>query len=140
MRPRNPQQTPYINHPLAVARILAEVGIRDLSTLQAALLHDTLEDTEATRPELDAAFGGEVGELVASLTDDEDLQPLPRDMKREGRMLRLRQQKYRQLRTSHCICSLGPIRGQMHATPSGNGEGSVTLALPSTNRFTSPCG
>ena len=41
---KNPQQTPYINHPLAVARILAEVGIRDLPTLQAALLHDTLED------------------------------------------------------------------------------------------------
>lgn len=42
--PRNPQQTPYINHPLAVARILAESGVRDLATLQAALLHDTLED------------------------------------------------------------------------------------------------
>ena len=41
---KNPQKTPYINHPLAVARILAEVGIRDLPTLQAALLHDTLED------------------------------------------------------------------------------------------------
>jgi hypothetical protein len=41
---KNPQRTPYINHPLAVARILAEVGIRDLPTLQAALLHDTLED------------------------------------------------------------------------------------------------
>ena len=38
----------YINHPLAVARTLAEVGIRDLATLQAALLHDTLEDVDQT--------------------------------------------------------------------------------------------
>ncbi|CAK9018397.1 5'-bis(diphosphate) 3'-pyrophosphohydrolase MESH1 (HD domain-containing protein 3) (Metazoan SpoT homolog 1) (MESH1) (Penta-phosphate guanosine-3'-pyrophosphohydrolase) ((ppGpp)ase) [Durusdinium trenchii] len=82
--PGNPQRTPYINHPLAVARILAEVGIRDLKTLQAALLHDTLEDTEATRAELEAAFGAEVANLVHALTDEEGLRPL--------------HQKFRQLR------------------------------------------
>ncbi|CAK9076869.1 unnamed protein product [Durusdinium trenchii] len=81
---KNPQRTPYINHPLAVARILAEVGIRDLKTLQAALLHDTLEDTEATRAELEAAFGAEVANLVHALTDEEGLRPL--------------HQKFRQLR------------------------------------------
>ena len=43
-RPGIPSRLPYINHPLAVARILAESGVRDLATLQAALLHDTLED------------------------------------------------------------------------------------------------
>lgn len=81
---KNPQQTPYINHPLAVARILAESGVRDLATLQAALLHDTLEDTEATRAELAAIFGSKVADLVHRLTDEEGLRPL--------------HQKFRQLR------------------------------------------
>ncbi|CAE7383323.1 hddc3 [Symbiodinium natans] len=73
---KNPQKTPYINHPLAVARILAEVGIRDLPTLQAALLHDTLEDTDTSAAELSATFGEQVRELVDSLTDDDSLRPV----------------------------------------------------------------
>ncbi|CAE7195749.1 hddc3, partial [Symbiodinium pilosum] len=77
---KNPQQTPYINHPLAVARILAEVGIRDLPTLQAALLHDTLEDTDTSAAEIGATFGEEVRELVASLTDDDSLRPVHRKL------------------------------------------------------------
>lgn len=77
---KNPQQTPYINHPLAVARILAEVGIRDLPTLQAALLHDTLEDTDTSAAELSATFGEQVRELVTSLTDDDSLRPVHRKL------------------------------------------------------------
>lgn len=77
---KDPQRTPYINHPLAVARILAEAGIRDIATLQAALLHDTLEDTDTTSPELRAAFGDEVIELVESLTDDDSLNPRARKL------------------------------------------------------------
>jgi len=77
---KDPQKTPYINHPLAVARILAEVGIRDLATLQAALLHDTLEDTVATGPELEVKFGKEVRQLVDSLTDDDSMRPMERKL------------------------------------------------------------
>lgn len=87
---KDPQRTPYINHPLAVARILAEVGIRDLVTLQVALLHDTLEDTATTEAELRVAFGSEVTELVESLTDDDSLRPMTRKLKqlRGARALR----------------------------------------------------
>ncbi|MGL4898454.1 MAG: HD domain-containing protein, partial [Shewanella sp.] len=54
---------PYITHPVAVARILAEMRL-DHETLMAALLHDTIEDTEVTRADLTELFGASVAELV----------------------------------------------------------------------------
>lgn len=54
---------PYIIHPVAVARILAEMRL-DLETLQAALLHDVIEDCDVTKEDLDAHFGSSVAELV----------------------------------------------------------------------------
>ena len=48
---------PYINHPLEVAQILAAAGVEDVATLCAAVLHDTVEDTETTRAELVEEFG-----------------------------------------------------------------------------------
>jgi len=54
---------PYIIHPVAVARILAEMRL-DIETLQAALLHDVIEDTEVTKEELEGQFGNTVAELV----------------------------------------------------------------------------
>jgi guanosine-3',5'-bis(diphosphate) 3'-pyrophosphohydrolase len=54
---------PYIIHPVAVARILAEMRL-DLETLQAALLHDVIEDTHVTKEELETKFGLAVAELV----------------------------------------------------------------------------
>ncbi len=48
-RRKDPQQTPYINHPIGVAYILMkEGGVTDIPTLQAAVLHDTVEDTDTT--------------------------------------------------------------------------------------------
>ncbi|KLV07421.1 guanosine-3',5'-bis(diphosphate) 3'-pyrophosphohydrolase [Photobacterium aquae] len=54
---------PYIIHPIAVARILAEMRL-DYETLMAALLHDVIEDTEITKDDLDSRFGSTVAELV----------------------------------------------------------------------------
>lgn len=54
---------PYIIHPVAVSRILAEMRL-DLETLQAALLHDVIEDCDVTKEELSAQFGDAVAELV----------------------------------------------------------------------------
>ncbi|OFT89548.1 bifunctional (p)ppGpp synthetase/guanosine-3',5'-bis(diphosphate) 3'-pyrophosphohydrolase [Corynebacterium sp. HMSC28B08] len=58
---------PYITHPLAVATIAAEIGM-DTTTLVAALLHDTVEDTDYTLDELTADFGAEVARLVDGVT------------------------------------------------------------------------
>jgi GTP diphosphokinase / guanosine-3',5'-bis(diphosphate) 3'-diphosphatase len=58
---------PYFNHPLAVAAILTELKLDD-ATIVAAVLHDTIEDTAATREEIDQQFGHEIGTLVEGLT------------------------------------------------------------------------
>lgn len=73
-RRKSSEKIPYINHPIAVARLLAEVGgVRDDDVLIAALLHDTIEDTETTPDEITAAFGPAVCKLVLEVTDDKDL-------------------------------------------------------------------
>jgi len=58
---------PYITHPIAVAGILAELGM-DVETIIAAILHDTLEDTEVTAEHLNEEFGSAVLELVDGVT------------------------------------------------------------------------
>jgi guanosine-3',5'-bis(diphosphate) 3'-pyrophosphohydrolase len=69
-------KVPYIEHPRAVARILRdEAGIADDITLQAALLHDTMEDTGVTHAQLAQEFGREVADLVAELTNPADFGP-----------------------------------------------------------------
>jgi guanosine-3',5'-bis(diphosphate) 3'-pyrophosphohydrolase len=73
-RRKDRARTPYINHPLAVARVLAEEGgVKDPEILAAALLHDTLEDTDTTLRELERAFGKRVASLVVEVTDDKTL-------------------------------------------------------------------
>ncbi|TIR43252.1 MAG: bifunctional (p)ppGpp synthetase/guanosine-3',5'-bis(diphosphate) 3'-pyrophosphohydrolase [Mesorhizobium sp.] len=58
---------PYFSHPLEVAAILTEMHM-DEATIAVALLHDTIEDTTATRAEIDELFGPEMGKLVEGLT------------------------------------------------------------------------
>ena len=58
---------PYFSHPLEVAGILTDLNLDD-ATIVAAVLHDVIEDTEATREEIDRIFGREIGELVDGLT------------------------------------------------------------------------
>jgi guanosine-3',5'-bis(diphosphate) 3'-pyrophosphohydrolase len=65
---------PYINHPIALAALLAtEGGVTDPDVLCAALLHDTVEDTATTAEELRQAFGGVVTAIVLEVTDDKSL-------------------------------------------------------------------
>ncbi|NBN62542.1 RelA/SpoT family protein [Microvirga tunisiensis] len=58
---------PYFSHPLEVAAILTDLRLDD-ATIAVALLHDTIEDTDATRAEIDTIFGEEIGKLVEGLT------------------------------------------------------------------------
>src|SRR5512138_1601687 len=62
----------YITHPLEVASILSDYGLDD-ATIATALLHDVIEDTEATKAEIVEMFGEEIGKLVDGLTKLEKL-------------------------------------------------------------------
>jgi GTP diphosphokinase / guanosine-3',5'-bis(diphosphate) 3'-diphosphatase len=73
-RRKGSSRAPYINHPIAVAVILWQVGgVRDTNTLVAALLHDTIEDTATSPEEIRANFGEDVLSLVLEVTDDKSL-------------------------------------------------------------------
>lgn len=66
--------SPYINHPIALAHLLASTGgVDDLAVLQAAMLHDTIEDTDTTADELRERFGEQVTNFVLEVTDDKSL-------------------------------------------------------------------
>ncbi len=66
--------SPYINHPIEVAHLLADIGgITDLDTLVAAVLHYTIEDTKTTPAEIEERFGTTVRELVEEMTDNKVL-------------------------------------------------------------------
>ena len=73
-RRKDAAASPYINHPIALANVLAnEAGIADEQVLIAAILHDTLEDTETTAQELVRHFGQEITDMVLEVTDDKTL-------------------------------------------------------------------
>ena len=85
-RRKDKSASPYINHPIALAAVLSRVGgITNANVLAAALLHDTLEDTETTRAELRAAFGPKIANIVAEVTDNK----------------RLRKQRRKELQVEH---------------------------------------
>lgn len=73
-RRKGADASPYINHPIAVANVLAnEAGISDPIVLAAALLHDTIEDTDTSVEELETEFGPEIAAIVVEVTDDKNL-------------------------------------------------------------------
>jgi len=73
-RRKDAEASPYINHPLQLAHVLAtEGGVSDLKTLMAAVLHDTVEDTETSYDELVDNFGQKVADVVMEVTDDTTL-------------------------------------------------------------------
>ncbi|MCC7394775.1 MAG: bifunctional (p)ppGpp synthetase/guanosine-3',5'-bis(diphosphate) 3'-pyrophosphohydrolase [Sphingomonadaceae bacterium] len=72
-RRKDDAATPYINHPLIVAQFLSMAEVADIDVLVAALLHDTVEDTETTIDEIAEHFGQRVAALVAEVTDDRTL-------------------------------------------------------------------
>lgn len=73
-RRKDADASPYINHPIALADVLAnEAGVDDISVLCAAILHDTVEDTETTADELELEFGSKIAAIVMEVTDDKSL-------------------------------------------------------------------
>ena len=79
---------PYFTHPLEVAAILTDLKLDD-ATIVAALLHDTIEDTEATRAEIDKLFGPDIGALVEGLTKLKRLELVSREAKQAENLRKL---------------------------------------------------
>lgn len=73
-RRKDAEASPYINHPISLVSILAvDAGIDDPEVLCAALLHDTIEDTDTTHDELAEQFGRAIADIVVEVTDDKKL-------------------------------------------------------------------
>ena len=78
-RRKDVESSPYINHPIALANILCNEGhVTDTNVICAALLHDTVEDTDTTPEELQREFGGEIRGIVMDVTDDKTLEKAER--------------------------------------------------------------
>ncbi|NCA70362.1 MAG: bifunctional (p)ppGpp synthetase/guanosine-3',5'-bis(diphosphate) 3'-pyrophosphohydrolase [Sphingobacteriia bacterium] len=73
-RRKDAEASPYINHPIALADVLVnEGGVDDPIVLCAAILHDTIEDTETTAAEIEEHFGTSISAVVLEVTDDKSL-------------------------------------------------------------------
>ncbi|MCB1761033.1 MAG: bifunctional (p)ppGpp synthetase/guanosine-3',5'-bis(diphosphate) 3'-pyrophosphohydrolase [Gammaproteobacteria bacterium] len=73
-RRKDKPASPYINHPIALMDVLvSEAGIDQIEILCAAILHDTVEDTETTEEELQQHFGDSISNIVMEVTDDKQL-------------------------------------------------------------------
>ncbi len=79
---------PYFSHPIEVAAILTDLKLDD-ATIAAALLHDTIEDTEATRAEIDSLFGDDIGALVEGLTKLKKLDLVTKEAKQAENLRKL---------------------------------------------------
>jgi GTP diphosphokinase / guanosine-3',5'-bis(diphosphate) 3'-diphosphatase len=77
-RRKDAEASPYINHPIQLAYILVQADIEDPIVLAAALLHDTVEDTQTTFDEIEIVFGHEIARIVAECSDDKTLSKLER--------------------------------------------------------------
>ena len=79
---------PYFSHPIEVAAILTDLKLDD-ATIAAALLHDTIEDTAATRVEIDSLFGADIGRLVEGLTKLKRLDLVTKEAKQAENLRKL---------------------------------------------------
>ncbi len=79
---------PYFSHPIEVAAILTDLKLDD-ATIAAALLHDTIEDTAATRADIDSLFGADIGTLVEGLTKLKKLDLVTKEAKQAENLRKL---------------------------------------------------
>ncbi len=112
-RRKGEDASPYINHSIVVAEILARFGVADPVTLQAAILHDTIEDTETTADELQRHFGPEVRDVVLEVTDDKSL---PKSERKELQVRQASALSYRAklVRIADKICNVHDV---LHRPP-----------------------
>jgi guanosine-3',5'-bis(diphosphate) 3'-pyrophosphohydrolase len=115
-RRKDKEASPYINHPIALADVLAnEAGVVDPVTLCAALLHDTIEDTRTTYRELRGAFGKEIADVVLEVTDDKKLEKSVRKELQVAHAPRL-SRRAKLVKLADKICNLRDIASNPPAT------------------------
>lgn len=78
-RRKNRSKTPYINHPISVAHLIQSIGkIDDPAIIISAILHDTVEDTDATIGEIEERFGNRIAKIVMEVSDNKFLKKVDR--------------------------------------------------------------
>ncbi len=115
-RRKNADASPYINHPIALANVLAnEGGIVNIDVLCAAVLHDTLEDTDTTEAELKKVFGPRIAAIVMEVTDDKSL---PREVRKQKQIENAPRSSHeaKLVKLADKICNL---RDMLDAPPAG---------------------
>jgi len=106
---KDSSRTPYVNHVIEVAALLAcEVGVTDETLLAAAALHDTVEDTPTTVEELTIEFGPAVAGLVREMTDDK---ALPKERRKQLQIVHAPHQspQAKQLKIADKICNIRDV-------------------------------
>ena len=108
-RRKDAKDSPYINHVIAVASALAEEGkVTDEELIMAAILHDTVEDTETTCEEIAGQFGNKVASIVCEITDE---MKLPKEVRK--RLQEVNSPRWtpeaKQLRIADKICNVRDI-------------------------------
>ena len=110
-RRKDKHASPYINHPIALAAVLSqEARIHDPIVLAAALLHDTIEDTETTARELEDHFDREVAAIVQEVTDDKSLPKAERKRLQIEHAAHL-SERAKLVKIADKICNLRDING-----------------------------
>jgi guanosine-3',5'-bis(diphosphate) 3'-pyrophosphohydrolase len=115
-RRKDSNARPYINHPIALAEVLhTDGGVRDPVIIAAALLHDTIEDTETTYDELRGQFGEEVADCVVEVTDTKFLSSTARKRLQVAKAAQA-SERARQVKLADKICNL---RDMLASPPAG---------------------
>ncbi len=114
-RRKDEEASPYINHPIQLAYILVQADIEDPVVLAAALLHDTIEDTNTSLDELEIVFGYEIANIVAECSDDKSLTKLERKQAQIERAAHI-SRKAKLVKLADKIANVSDING---APPAG---------------------
>ncbi len=135
-RRKDANASPYINHLIEVAVALADEGkVTDEHLLMAAILHDTVEDTETSFAEIEEHFGASVADIVHEVTDDKSLKKEVRKKLQEESAPHA-SPRAKQLRIADKICNLRDI---MHHPPSNWSMERKREYLLWTNRVVAGC-
>jgi guanosine-3',5'-bis(diphosphate) 3'-pyrophosphohydrolase len=136
-RRKDANASPYINHLISAALVLTEEGgVTDEDLIVAAILHDTVEDTETSFAELEEHFGRRVAGIVREVTDDKTLKKEIRKLLQEERAPHASSQA-KQLKIADKICN---IRDIMHNPPSGWSVERRQEYIAWTRRVVAGCG